>query len=156
MTLPNLPEGTHMSKRLMTVLYWFLACEFALGAVTKYWPGDTIFSSAYSAKFVDWGYPSWMRFVVGALEGVAAVLLVIPNRRTRFLGAMTLVFVLIGAVTTHIVNHDPAVESWAAPVHLVILGILALANWPADWRHLLRAPTPPAVRTPQAEPSSPG
>jgi hypothetical protein len=55
-----------MSKRLMTGLYWFLALEFALGAVTKYWPGDTIFSSAYSAKFVDWGYPSWMRFVVGA------------------------------------------------------------------------------------------
>ncbi|GAA1280023.1 hypothetical protein Psi02_73320 [Planotetraspora silvatica] len=29
---------------------------------------------------------------------------------------------------------------WAAPAHLVIMGILALANWPADWRDLLRAP----------------
>ncbi|MEU7390027.1 DoxX family protein [Streptomyces tanashiensis] len=136
-----------MSKRLMACLYWFLAFEFALGAVTKYWSGDTIFSSAYSVKFVGWGYPSWMRFVVGALEGVAAVLLVIPDRRTRFLGATTLMFVLTGAVTTHIVNHDPAVESWAAPTHLLIIGILALANWPADWRDLLRGPAAPTART---------
>ncbi|MFF3609731.1 DoxX family protein [Streptomyces sp. NPDC002463] len=136
-----------MSKRLMTGLYRFLAFEFALGAVTKYWPGDTIFSSAYSAKFIEWGYPAWMRFVVGALEGVAAVLLVIPERRARFLGATTLMFVLTGATTTHIVNHDPAVESWAAPTHLFIMGILALANWPADWRDLLRAPVAPTART---------
>ncbi|MFF5232992.1 DoxX family protein [Dactylosporangium sp. NPDC000521] len=130
-----------MAKRLTTGLYWLLAVEFALGAVTKYWPGDTVFSAAYSTKFVDWGYPSWMRFVVGALEGAAAVLLVVPSRRTRFLAATTLVFVLTGAVTTHIVNHDPAAESWAAPTHLVIMGIIALANWPADWRDVLRAPT---------------
>ncbi|MFC9588766.1 DoxX family protein [Streptomyces sp. NPDC056944] len=141
-----------MSKRLMTGLYWFLAFEFALGAVTKYWPGDTIFSSAYSVKFVEWGYPAWMRFVVGALEGVAAVLLVIPDRRTRFLGATTLMFVLTGAVTTHIVNHDPAVESWAAPTHLLITGLIALAHWPADWRDLVRAPAAPAART--ARPSN--
>ncbi|MCX5380301.1 DoxX family protein [Streptomyces sp. NBC_00091] len=128
-----------MLKYAKTGLYWFLALEFALGAVTKWWPGDTMFSTAYSLKFADWGYPSWMRFVVGALEGVAAVLLVIPDRRTRFLAATTLTFVLTGAATTHIVNHDPAVESWAAPTHLVIMGILALANWPADWRNLLPA-----------------
>ncbi|MCX4985915.1 DoxX family protein [Streptomyces sp. NBC_00572] len=138
-----------MSKRLMTGLYWLMACEFALGAVTKFWPGDTVFSSAYSVKFVDWGYPAWMRFVVGALEGAAAVLLVIPNRRARFLGVTTLMFVLTGAATTHIVNHDPAAESWAAPTHLVIMGILALANWPADWRDLLRAPATPAAQAPR-------
>ncbi|MFJ5073035.1 DoxX family protein [Streptomyces sp. NPDC088553] len=136
-----------MSKRLMTGLYWFLALEFTLGAVTKFWPGDTVFSSAYSTKFADWGYPPWMRFAVGALEGVAAFLLVIPDRRTRFLGATTLMFVLTGAVTTHIVNDDPAIESWAAPTHLFIMGVLALANWPADWRDLLRTPGVPTPRT---------
>jgi hypothetical protein len=130
----------------MTGLYWFLAFEFMLGAVTKCWPGDTIFSSAYSTKFVEWGYPSWMRFVVAVLEGAAALLLVIPDKRTRFLGATTLMFVLTGAVTTHIVNHDPAVESWAAPVHLLIMGALALASWPADWRDLLPAPAAPTTR----------
>ncbi|HEX5994645.1 MAG TPA: DoxX family protein [Jiangellales bacterium] len=132
-------------QRLMTGVYWFVALEFALGAITKYWPGDTFVGPAYSMKFVDWGYPSWMRFIVGSLEGLSAILLVMPSRRTRFLGATTLVFVLTGAVTTHIINHDGPTESWAAPTYLVITGIIALANWPADWRDLLRAATPHTV-----------
>jgi DoxX-like protein len=133
-------------RRLMTGVYWFVALEFALGAVTKYWPGETFVGPAYSMKFVEWGYPSWMRFVVGGLEGLCVVLLVMPRRRTRFLGAATLAFVLTGAATTHIINHDPLVESWAAPTYLIISGILALANWPTDWRDLLRPATPSAVR----------
>ncbi|TMR24654.1 DoxX family protein [Nonomuraea zeae] len=124
----------------MTGVYWFVALQFALGAITKYWPGETFFGPPYAVQFVEWGYPSWMRFVVGSLEGLAAVLLVIPSRRTRFLGATTLAFVLTGAVTTHIISPDGLSESWAAPTHLVIAGALALANWPADWRDLLRAP----------------
>jgi hypothetical protein len=60
----TVPNSSRRDKKVETRhdgLYRFLAFEFALGAVTRYWPGDTIFSSAYSAKFVDWGYPSWMR-----------------------------------------------------------------------------------------------
>ncbi|SEG24638.1 DoxX-like family protein [Nonomuraea solani] len=132
-------------RRLMTAVYWFLALQFALGAITKYWPGETFFGPPYSVQFVEWGYPSWMRFVIGTLEGVSAVLLVIPRRRTRFLGATMLAFVLTGAVTTHIINHDVLSESWAAPTHLVIACVIALANWPADWRDLLRAATPRAA-----------
>lgn len=133
----------------MTGVYWFVASQFALGAITKYWPGETFFGPPYAVQFVEWGYPSWMRFVIGALEGLSAVLLVIPSRRARFLGATTLAFVLTGAVTTHIISPDGLSESWAAPTYLVIAGALALANWPADWRDLLRAVTRPAVRTPQ-------
>lgn len=134
-------------RRLMTGLYWFVTLQFALGAVTKYWPGETFVGPPYSTQFMEWGYPSWMRFIIGTLEGLGAVLLVIPSRRTRFLGATMLAFVLTGAVTTHIINHDVLVESWAAPTYLIFSGIFALANWPADWRDLLRAATPPAART---------
>ncbi|MCW3815096.1 DoxX family protein [Micromonospora sp. DR5-3] len=89
-------------------------------------------------KFTNWGYPSWFRFVVGTIELVCAVMLLIPNRRFRFIGAAGLVLVLDGAVTTHIVNHDPITQSLAAPSHLLIAAVIALANWPADWKHLLR------------------
>jgi uncharacterized membrane protein YphA (DoxX/SURF4 family) len=141
-------------NKLMTAVYWFVAAEFLFGAVTKYWPGMApFFRQDYAVKFVDWGYPSWFRFVVGALELIAAVLLVIPDRRPRFLGATTLVFVLTGAVTTHIVNHDSLRDSVSAPLHLIIAATLALANWPADWRDLLprlvrasRSPATPPVR----------
>lgn len=137
-------------RRLMTGFYWFVALQFMLGAITKYWPGETFVGPPYSVQFAEWGYPSWMRFVIGTLEGISAVLLVIPSRRARFLGATMLAFVLTGAVTTHIINHDGPAESWAAPTHLVIAGILALANWPADWRDLLRPASWRAVRAPQA------
>jgi hypothetical protein len=125
-------------QRLLTGFYWFLAAEFLVGAITKYWPGPTFFGPAYSIKFAEWGYPSDFRFVVATLELICAVMLVVPRRRFRFIGATTLVLVLTGAVTTHIVNHDPFHESFAAPTHLMIMALIALANWPADWRELLR------------------
>ncbi len=137
-------------RRVMTAFYWFLAFEFVVGAITKYMPGETFYGPPYSVKFVDWGYPSWMRFVVGGLDFISAVLLVVPSRRIRFLGATILVFVLTGAVTTHIVNHNALFESFAAPTHLIIMGLIALTNWPADWRDVLRAPTFPAVRAPRS------
>ena len=53
LALPTPGMDRYMSKHLKTGLYWFLALQFALGAVTKYWPGDTIFSTAYS-EHVGW------------------------------------------------------------------------------------------------------
>jgi uncharacterized membrane protein YphA (DoxX/SURF4 family) len=123
-------------RRLLTGFYWFLAAEFAMGAVTKFWPGPTFFGPAYSVKFTGWGYPSWFRFVVGGLELGSAVLLLLPGK--RFLAAVTLILVLTGAVTTHIVNHDELYQSVAAPTHLVIMMVIALVTWPADWRDALR------------------
>jgi hypothetical protein len=133
------------TRKLATTVYWLVAAEFAMGAVTKFWPGTGPFGSDYDVKFTDWGYPGWFRFVVGAIELACAVMLVVADRRVRFVGATALVFVLTGAVTTHIVNHDPFGESVAAPVHLLITAAFALANWPADWRDLL-----PAGRRPGA------
>ncbi|GAA4062043.1 DoxX family protein [Nonomuraea soli] len=127
-----------MRKHAATVVYWIVAAEFLLGAVTKYWPGVGPFGQDYAVRFADWGYPPWFRFAVGALELACAVLLVIPRRRARFLGAAGLVFVLTGAVTTHIVSHDPVQESLSAPIHLVVAGVIALLNWPAQWQRLLR------------------
>ncbi|WP_369690161.1 DoxX family protein [Nocardia inohanensis] len=121
-----------------TGLLWFLAFEFLLGAVTKFWPGPTFFGPAYSVKFPEWGWPGWFRFVVGGIEGVCAVLLAIPFQEARFLGAAVLILVLTGAVVTHIVNHHGVKESTAAPVHLVFMVIIVLATWPADWVDVLR------------------
>ena len=134
------------AHRLATIAYWVVAAEFAMGAGAKFWSGIGPFGSDYAVKFADWGYPSWFRFVVGAIELVCAVALVLPDRRSRFVGAVGLVLVLDGAVTTHLVNHDPWGESVAAPVHLLIAAVFALANWPSDWRDLLPAVRPGARR----------
>ncbi|MFE0461717.1 DoxX family protein [Kitasatospora sp. NPDC058965] len=127
-----------MRARIATALYWIVAAEFLLGAVTKYWPGTGPLGQDYAAKFTHWGYPAWFRFVVGTLELICSVLLVVPRRPSRFLGAAGLVLVLDGAVTTHMVNHDVITQSLDAPIHLLVAAAIALANWPADWKLLLR------------------
>ncbi|WP_166345826.1 DoxX family protein [Phytoactinopolyspora limicola] len=124
--------------RLATAGYWLLATSFFLGFVTKFWPGPTFFGPAYSEKFAEWGYPMWFRFVVGGIEGVCAVLLVIPRRRSRFLGAVALVLLLVGANTTHIIAGSEVSDRVFAPTLLLVSAAIALANWPADWRDLLR------------------
>jgi uncharacterized membrane protein YphA (DoxX/SURF4 family) len=122
----------------LTVLYWALAAEFLLGAATKFWQGPTFVGPDYGDRFVAWGYPAWFAIVVGAVELGCAVLLVIPRRRSRFLASAAMVLLLTGAVTTHIVNHMAAVDNIAVSAHLVVMAMLALANWPGDWKELLR------------------
>jgi uncharacterized membrane protein YphA (DoxX/SURF4 family) len=116
------PAGA-WQRRLLAGLCLFLAVEFILGGAAKFYPGETFFGPSYAEKFVDWGYPAWFRFVVGSGELVAAALLAIP--RTRFHGAALLVVILTGAVITHIANQDPLSQSTSAPVHLVIVAIVA-------------------------------
>ena len=125
---------------LRTAFYWFLAAEFFVGFATKFWPGPTFFGPAYSVKFVDWGFPSWVRFVAGSIELICAILLVVPRRRFRFIGAAALVFLLTAAVTAHLIDDAPLYEEVSAPLHLVITFMVALANWPADWKDLIRPP----------------
>jgi uncharacterized membrane protein YphA (DoxX/SURF4 family) len=128
------PSSDPWQRRLIAVMSWLLALSFVVGAVTKFLPGESFFGPPYSEKFIDWGYPSWFRFVVGSGEFLGAVLLIVPRR--RFLGAALLVVILIGAVVTHIANQDPFAESAAAPVVLALTGIAAWAIRPRDWRAL--------------------
>ncbi|NKY35320.1 DoxX family protein [Nocardia speluncae] len=123
---------------LRTGFYWLLAAEFFMGFATKFWPGETFFGPAYSEKFADWGFDPNMRYVVGAIELVCAILLVLPRREARFLGAAGLVLVLTGAVTTHVIDDGPVYQEVSAPLHLAIMLCVAAVNWPADVRDLVR------------------
>jgi uncharacterized membrane protein YphA (DoxX/SURF4 family) len=125
-------------RRALTGLCWLLALSFIAGAVTKFAPGETWAGPPYSQQFADWGYPSWFRFVVGADELVGAVLLLIPRR--RFLGSALLGVILVGAILTHIVNRDTLSEAKMAPICLALVGIVAYASRPADWRTFGREP----------------
>jgi uncharacterized membrane protein YphA (DoxX/SURF4 family) len=122
-------------RRLLTGISWFIALELFVFAPFKFYPGGVLGYPPYPTKFENWGYPGWFSFVVGAGELFAGVMLVIPRR--RFLGATVLVVTLIGAVVTHVINHDTLADSISAPVHLVLAAGIALACWPADWREPL-------------------
>jgi uncharacterized membrane protein YphA (DoxX/SURF4 family) len=129
------PRG-RVSRRILTGLSWFVAFELFLFAPFKFYPGGLFDYPSYAEKFVNWGYPAWFAIVIGGAELLSAVLLLMPSR--RFLGAVLLVFILTGAVATHIINKDTIGDSIAAPIHLVLGLVVALAYWPADWRDPFR------------------
>lgn len=139
-------------RRLLVGLCWLLAAAFTVGALTKFFPGETFFGPPYSEKFVDWGYPSWFRFVVGAGELVGAVLIVQPRR--RFLGTAVLGVILVGAVITHIANRHPLGASAAAPVCLALVALVAWASRPVSWSELWRRATSPSTSAPRVGPDS--
>jgi uncharacterized membrane protein YphA (DoxX/SURF4 family) len=112
-----------------------VAVAYLVLAPLKFSPVGILGWPSYYVKFAQWGYPAWVSPVVGGVEIVAAVLLLLPRR--RFLGAGMLVLLMTGAVTTHIVDHDMLADNFSSPVMLVLVSIVALANWPADWREPL-------------------
>src|SRR5260370_23807624 len=134
-------------RRLPTGLSWFIALELFLVPPFKFYPRGILGYPSYPEKVVHWGYPAWFSFVVGGGELLAAVMLVIPRR--RFLGAVLLMFILTGAVATHIINHDSLADSVSAPVHLVLACGVALGWWPAGSKE-----TPALGRTRPGSPRS--
>jgi uncharacterized membrane protein YphA (DoxX/SURF4 family) len=129
-------KQTHFwRQRLLKGLTWFVAVAYLFLAPFKFSPVGVLGYPSYFVKFAQWGYPAWVSPVIGGLEIVGAALLLLPRR--RFLGAVLLVFLMTGAVTTHIVDHDMIADNFSSPVMLVLVSIVALANWPADWREPL-------------------
>jgi uncharacterized membrane protein YphA (DoxX/SURF4 family) len=150
-------ENGVWQRRLLTGLSWFIALELFLFAPFKFYPGGLFGYPSYAEKFVNWGYPAWFAMVIGGAEIVSAVLLLVPRR--RFLGAAILTVILIGAIPTHVINRDSLADSVAAPVHLALAVIVALAYWPTDWRESLalgrREPQgDQAARQPRAPPGA--
>src|SRR4051794_10880589 len=68
------------------------------------------------------GLGQWFRYLTGALEVIAAVLLIVP--RTGGLGALLIVPIMIGAVAAHLAVLK---DSPAAP--LIILAMAAVVVW---------------------------
>jgi len=72
--------------------------------------------------FAAIGLGQWFRYLTGTLEVAGAILLVIP--RTSGLGALLLVGVMIGAVTTHlfVIGGNPLMA-------LILLGVTSVVAW---------------------------
>jgi uncharacterized membrane protein YphA (DoxX/SURF4 family) len=58
-------------------------------------------SSGWASAFRGWGYPVWFRITIGAVELLAAALLLWG--RTAVVGAFLIVVVMLGGMGTHLV-----------------------------------------------------
>ena len=106
-------------KLVIDVILWvfalFLAWVFIRQGMAKF--SDT---SGWARAFQAWNFPVWFRVAVGVAETVAAVLLL--TRRTAFAGAIIIVAVMIGAMSTHVYWRQPGqVTSEILPLTLATL-----------------------------------
>jgi len=98
---------------VVRLLNWILALLFLAVGTAK-------FTSPICAKlFVDWGYPSWFRLVVGVVEICSGLGLIFARTR-RYAGA-ALILVMCGAAGTHIIHPE-----WPRVVVCVVLASLVV------------------------------
>jgi putative oxidoreductase len=104
---------------ILLVLSILLGIFFALQGVVK-----LIGAGGWVHRFRAWGYPDHFSIVVGAAELAGAILLVIP--KTRTIGALLLMVIMLGATATHVLHHEPQVMTTV--VVFVLLAVLAFAG----------------------------
>ena len=105
-----------MVKRLLA---WLLAAFFCFGAWSNVYPSEAIIGN-----YSRWGYPDWFHYVTAAMELTVAVLLIAA--RTRWLGAITGVVVMVAAVAT-VTAHD-GIRHAALPVSILVLLVITAVS----------------------------
>ena len=76
--------------------------------------------------FARWGYPDWLRIVVGLIEVSAAILLLVP--RVATIGAALLAFEMLVAVYTDVVNDEPVIGAAMLGLTAVVVGLARLGH----------------------------
>jgi len=109
--------ATGESRVALRVLSGLLAVLFMVSGAEKLRGSEECVRN-----FALWGYPDWLRVLVGAVEVTSAVLLPVP--RTTFVGAVPLIVVAAGATYTHL--YRAVGEGGTATIALVLLGLLWL------------------------------
>ena len=93
-----------------------LAASFAYIGLYLVVPGHIIKS------YTQWGYPPWAHFVAGALFFSAAILLLF--RRTRWLGAVSGLCVLVPAMVTCALHGDYGHAVQGPPIIALIVWLV--------------------------------
>lgn len=111
-------------KPVFALIGTFLLAAFvALGGAMK-------LAGASTEMLAGLGVPAWAVPVIGVLELAAGIGLMVP--RLRFLAAVGLTGIMLGAVGTHLVNGD--LVGWSVP--FIIGALTATIAWHARPQHL--------------------
>ena len=108
----------------MTVAVWVLS---GLLAALFLMAGGSKLAGAeiHVQHFAQWGWPDWLRLVVGAVEVTSAVLLLIP--RVALFGGCALMALMAGATYTHLFRATG--EGGMAVFTLILLSLAALVAY---------------------------
>lgn len=126
MALSFMSETSRGRRMAREVLLWILAVMlirvFVPAGMDKFDP-----SGGWARAFAVWGYPVWFRFLIGALEVAAVLLLVWP--RTAAYGAVLIIVVMVGGMGTHVfVEHRPS-RVTSELLHLMVASGVLVGRW---------------------------
>jgi putative oxidoreductase len=129
-----------------TVLVWAIT-GFLVFVFTSQGTAKFSSTSGWVSAFATWGYPPWFRMSIGALEVLAALLLLVP--RTAAYGALLIMVIMLGGMGTHIAHGQPGqVTHELTP--FIFATVVAVMR-----RKYLRVAWPVAIGSPAAPPRSP-
>jgi len=112
-------------KRVRLLIAWLLGLYLARLYVTMGWIKFDP-HGFWTAAFEHWGYPAWLRVVVGGIEVGGGAMLIVPWTAT--VGALALAAVMVGAWVTRYLDARYVDVAW-------ISGYLATLLWIAyEWR----------------------
>ena len=104
---------------LITILPWLPAILLILIFAPQGWAKFSA-TSGWGVAFRHWGYPDWFRITIGCLELAACVLLL--SGRAAALGALIIVVVMLGGMTTHVIfDHGRHMTSEVVPLTLALI-----------------------------------
>ena len=112
------------SSKLKTAGIWTLSILLAALFVVTGAP-KLLGAEGWVHHFARWGYPDWLRLVIGGLEVGAAALLCIPRLAT--VGAGVVVVVMAGASYTHLFRAPD--EAGRAAFTLTVLLVAAVVGY---------------------------
>jgi uncharacterized membrane protein YphA (DoxX/SURF4 family) len=104
-----------MSKNVTWTVTLVLAAVFLWAGITKF-----LGVAFWTESFPRWGFPAWMRWAIGVVECLAALLLLIP--RVAIVGATLGAALMFGAI----VVQSSAGEFMVVPFPIVLLVLLVV------------------------------
>ncbi len=113
---------TRLPRVAMWALAIFLAVAFVLVGISKL-TGPS--AARWNERFVSWGYPASVGYVVGTLEILGGLGLLIAKSRRG--AAATLIALMIGALFTHLLDGE-----FLRIIPPLILGAMAVLVY--SWR----------------------
>jgi len=113
-------------KKLRLVAAWCLGAYLARMYVKMGWVKFDA-SGFWTAAFERWGYPVWLRWLVGAIEVAGGILLLVPWIASY--AALAVSVVMVGALVTRLQDARYVDVAWIF-IYLVGLLWIAFEWWP--------------------------
>jgi hypothetical protein len=110
-------------KHIRTILIWIIGIAFIIIGALKYVNLDVMTKSVFDRA----SYPKWFFYAVGAIEFTAGFLMIMTANSSKRLGSILIGIVMIGAIGTRYILHEP-LSHFLVPGAILLIAVLTILN----------------------------